>query len=263
MEFKTLILKREEGIATIILNRPERLNAINSEMISELNHALEEVARDEQVRVVILTGAGRAFSAGADLKEVESLSEVTPEDKRRHLEGGAQEVVRRLQRMGKPTIAMVNGAAAGAGFDWALACDIRIGAETARFRAAYTIIGLIPGAGATWLLSRIVGPNRTAEIIFTGDFVEAKEAERIGILNRIFPVEELEKETMALARRIASNPPIALRLDKQLLYKGLEVDLDTALGMAAAFQTICLASEDHKEAVAAFKEKRQPLFKGR
>lgn len=267
MEFKYIILKKEDNIVTLILNRPERLNAVNEEVFAEMNAALDEVARDPEARVFIITGAGRAFCAGADISSGESRERImeigNPAEQRSHLRRGPQTVIKKLHGLEIPTIAMVNGAAVGAGFDFALACDIRIGSETARFRVAFTTIGLVPGTGGAWFLPRIVGIGRAAELLFSGDFIDAKEAERIGILNRVVPPEDLEKETMALARRLAANPPLALKLDKYLMYKGLEVDLDTALEMAATAQTICLASEDHREGVAAFREKRQPVFKGR
>jgi len=158
---------------------------------------------------------------------------------------------------------MINGAAVGGGFDLACACDLRVGSEKARFMVAFTRIGLFPGWGGTWLYPRIIGIAKSAEMLFTGDFLEAKDAERYGLLNRLVPAEELEGETMALARRIADGPPIAIRLSKLQLYKGLEMDLETAMKVAAACETITLTSEDHKEGVAAFREKRRPQYKGK
>jgi enoyl-CoA hydratase/carnithine racemase len=174
-----------------------------------------------------------------------------------------QGVILGLQRLEKPTIAMINGAAVGGGFDLACACDLRVGSEKARFMVAFTRIGLFPGWGGTWLYPRIIGIPKAAEMLFTGDFLEAKDAERYGLLNRLVTAEELEGETMALARRIADGPPIAIRLSKLQLYKGLEMDLETAMKVAAACETITLTSEDHKEGVAAFREKRRPQYKGK
>jgi enoyl-CoA hydratase/carnithine racemase len=165
--------------------------------------------------------------------------------------------------MQKPTIAMVNGVAVGGGFDVALACDLRIGSKDARFRNAFVKIGLFPGWGGTWLYPRVMGLGKALEYLFTGDFLGAEEAERLGVLNKMVVPEELEKETMVLARKIAQGPPIAIRLMKLQAYKGLQMDMETALEMAAACETITLNSEDHKEGVAAFREKREAQFKGK
>ena len=267
MNFQTITFEKEEHIATLTLNRPDRMNALNEQMIGEILMALDEASRDPEIRVLVLTGAGRAFCAGADLRGDEGgervLSETHPEMTRQGLRYGAQQVVQRLQGLDIPTIGMVNGAAVGAGFDWALACDLRIGSENARFMVAFTRVGLIPGTGGMWLMSRIMGLPKAAELAFTGDFLEAPEAKEVGALNRLVPAAELKKETMKLAHRIANNPPIAIRLNKMLLYEGLKTDLKTALELAAATQSIALASEDHKEGVAAFREKRAPSYKGR
>jgi len=161
-----------------------------------------------------------------------------------------------------PTIAMVNGIACGGGMDWAMCCDIRIGSENARFMVAYTRVGLFPDAGGTWLMPRVMGLAKASELIFTGDFVDAKEAERIGVLNRVVPAADLERETMELARKIAANPPLALRLAKLQLHKGLLWDLDTALEVEAGFAPIVMTSKDSQEAITAFVEKRKATFVG-
>lgn len=267
MTFKTIIVKKEDSIATVTLNRPRRLNALNDQMIEELIVALDNLDRDDQVRVAIITGAGRAFCAGADLKPDEEgeriLRETNPEVIRNSLRSGPQQLTRRMQSLGKPTIAMVNGDAVGGGCDLALACDLRVGSEKARFLVGFTRLGLIPGMGAMWLMPRIMGLAKAAELLFTGEALEAEEARRFGVLNRLVPAAELESETMALARKIASIPPVAVRLAKLQLYKGLELGFDTALEVAAATQTICFATEDHKEAIAAFRQKRAPTFRGK
>ena len=158
---------------------------------------------------------------------------------------------------------MVNGAAVGAGCDLAMACDMRTGCESTRFMNAFVRIGLFPGWGGTWLYPRVMGVGRALEFLFTGDFMEAEEAGRLGVLNRLVASEDLEKETMALATRIAEGPPIAMRLAKMQVYKGLNMEFETALNVAAACETITLSSEDHREGVAAFREKRKADFKGR
>ncbi len=269
MDFQTVILKKEEHIATIIMNQPDRLNAVNTRLGEELITAIDDVARDDEMRVLILTGAGRAFCAGGEVTEggeIQLVSGVAGEGWRqtvRAVRHGIQLVVQKLQSLDKPTIAMVNGPAVGAGFDFALACDLRIGSENAQFRVGYTRVGLPPGCGGTWLMPRVMGLAKAAEFLFTGDSVKGEEAEKIGLLNRLVPTQELERETKALASKIARNAPIALRLSKLQLYKGLQMDLGTALEVAAACESIAGSSEDHKEGVKAFLEKREATFVGR
>ena len=270
--YETILLEKspEEHIARITLNRPDRLNAINPRMQEELADALADLDADDAIRVVILTGAGRAFCSGADVRgmaggpeESPYRSERTPEEIRRGFRG-AQRIILGIHRLEKPVIAMVNGVAAGAGFDLACACDLRVGSHNARFISAYIRIGLFPGYGGTWLYPRALGSlPKAAELIFTGEPLSAEEAYRFGLLNRLVEPERLEEETLALARKIADGPPIAMRLAKMMLYRGLEFDLETALLMAAAAETITLTSEDHREGVSAFREKRKPVYRGR
>lgn len=270
--FETLILDKdhETHIARITLNRPDRLNAINDTMEYELVSAIEDVSTDDAMRVLILTGAGRGFCAGADTKGMAGgdekgihSGERTAEEIRRNFRL-PQRMILGLHRMEKPTIAMVNGTAVGAGFDLACACDIRIGSSAARFMVAFVRIGLFPGYGGTWLYAKALGSvAKAAELLFTGDFMEAEQAYQHGLLNQLVDAEELEAATMEMAEKIAKGPPIALRLAKLMLYKGLEFDLETAMQMAAAAETITLSSEDHKEGLAAFREKRPPEYFGR
>ncbi len=267
MPDETLLVEVRDRIAVLTLNRPERLNALSPQLTEELGAAIATLAQgQEDVRCVVLTGAGRAFCAGADTSRMaggqEEQSRGTPEDIRRSFRG-AQRVILGLQRLEIPTIAMVNGDAAGAGFDLACACDIVTAAEHARFLVAYRRIGLIPGWGGAWLYPRRLGLNKAAELMFTGDFLPAQEAYRLGWVSFVAPAEELRERTMELAARIAAGPPISLRLMKLLLYKGLQTDLETAMQMAALGSTITLTSADHREGVAAFREKRPPVFTGR
>ena len=264
MPFETILLEKKDGVGVLTLNRPERMNALNGKMGTELVQALQEADQDDEVRVLVVTGAGKAFCTGADVGGM-TAGERKPrgaEEIRRGFRN-IQGIILGLHRLEKPTIAMINGAAVGGGFDLACACDLRTGSENARFMVAFTRIGLFPGWGGTWLYPRIIGIPKAAEMLFTGDFLEAKDAERFGLLNKLVPAAELEKETMGLARRIANGPPIAIRLSKMQLYKGLEMDLETALKIAAACETITLTSEDHQEGVAAFREKRPPQYKGK
>lgn len=277
------------GIARIVLNRPRRLNALNDRMQIEIAQAIAAADTDPQTRVVIITGAGRAFCAGGDLNQLGGSNAASPntaadsndgsagESENPPQPGGwtstnadeirrsfrlAQDMILGVQRCEKPVIAMVNGVATGAGLDLACACDIRIGTPRARFMSAYVRIGLFPGFGGAWLYPRTLGSlGRAAEMLFTGDFLEADEAYRLGFLNRLVAEDELETTTMAMAERIAAGPPIAIRLSKLMLYQGLQFDLETALKMAAAGETITLTSHDHAEGVRAFREKRPPEYR--
>lgn len=265
MGFKTIILKKEEGIATIILNRPDRGNATNRQMYSELPVAIGEVARDKEMRVLITTGAGRAFCGGGDTGEMGEASLYTGwsvEEIRQYIHQTTQGPIHSLLKLEIPTIAMVNGVAVGGGFDYACACDIRIGSEKARFTNAFVNVGLSTEWGIDYYLPRIVGLGKASEILYTGRWVEAEEAERIGLLNKLVPAEDLEKETMELARQLAKGAPIAIRMTKQLVKKGLETDCETTLQMAAGYQAIAVVSQDHKEGIAAWKEKREPVYRG-
>ena len=258
----------DSGIARITLNRPDRLNALNDQMQVEIADSVAKADSDPNVRVLIITGAGRAFCAGGDLNNLGGSANGSGEgwtsgnaDEVRRSFRLAQEMILGVQRCEKPVIAMVNGVATGAGLDLACACDIRIGTPRSRFMSAYVRIGLFPGFGGTWLYPRTFGSlGRAAEMLFTGDFLEADEAHRLGFLNRLVPEEELEATTMEMAERIAAGPPIAIRLSKLMLYKGLEFDLETAMKMAAAGETITLTSRDHVEGVAAFREKRDAQY---
>jgi enoyl-CoA hydratase/carnithine racemase len=245
------------------------MNAINPEMTSELALALDEVDEDDDARVLVLTGAGRGFCSGADVggmaggQQQAGRSFRSAEEIRQGLMRSAGRIQPRIHKLKKPTIAMVNGAAVGAGCDLAMACDLRTGCEKARFMNAFVRIGLFPGWGGTWLYPRVMGVGRALEFLYTGEFMEAEEAARLGVLNRLVSAEDLEKETMALAGKIADGPPIAMRLAKMQVYKGLNMEFETALGIAAACETITLTSEDHREGVAAFREKRKAEFRGR
>jgi len=274
MDFKNLIFKKQDVIATVTLNRPERLNALSQPLMNELAAAARQIAGDDEIRVLVLTGAGRAFCAGGDFKfsdvrEGKATAEGAENmdysyARQGHLLGGMQGVILAIRKLEIPTIAMVNGPAVGAGFDLALSCDMRVGSDKARFMVALTRMGLNPGAtGGTWMLPRIIGAARALEMYYTADFCEADEAYRIGILNRLVPAAELEKATMALARKLAQGPPISYRLAKLQTYKSFEVDFETALALGNACENICLITEDHKEGIKAFAEKRQPVFKGK
>ncbi len=257
------------SIARLTLNRPDRLNAINDQMQVEIADAVAQADADPDVRVLIITGAGRAFCAGGDMNQLGGSANGNGSgwtsgnaDQVRRSFRLAQDMILGVQRCEKPVIAMVNGVATGAGLDLACACDIRIGTPRSRFMSAYVRIGLFPGFGGTWLYPRTMGSlGRAAEMLFTGEFLEAEEAYRLGFLNRLVDEDELEATTLAMAERIAAGPPIAIRLSKMMLYQGLEFDLETAMKMAAAGETITLTSQDHVEGVAAFREKRTAEYR--
>ncbi len=263
-----LLIEKQDRIARLVLNRPEKLNALTPTLEDDLLTAVRELGDDDAVGAVIVTGAGRAFCSGADVgglgggqRPTGYNAEVADDVRRRF--NTPQGIILGLQKMEKPTIAMVNGIASGAGLDIAAACDMRVGTPRSRFMAAYIRIGLFPGWGGTWLYPRVMGLAKAAEMVFTGDFMEADEAYRVGMLNKLVPEEELEPATMEMARKVANGPPIALRLAKMNLYRGLEIDLETAMKFAAASETITLTSEDHREGVRAFQEKRSPDYQGR
>jgi enoyl-CoA hydratase/carnithine racemase len=267
MAYETLLVETKDRICTITMNRPERLNALSQELTLELGDVTQEIARSgEDIRCVVLTGAGRAFCAGGDTRGMaggqEQRAPRSNEDIRRGF-WAAQRMIQGFIKLEVPTIAMVNGDAVGAGFDLACACDIVTASENARFMVAYRRIGLIPGYGGAWLYQRRIGLNKAAELMFTGDFMPAAEAYRIGMASFVCPREELESRTWDLASRIAAGPPISLRLMKILLYRGDQTDLDTAMQMAAFGSSITLSSEDHREGVTAMREKRQANYIGR
>ena len=264
MDSGTVIYSKEDYIARITLNRPEQLNAFSREMEDQLIEYLAQVAKDDDIKVLVLTGTGRAFCSGGDVSEnmaeeyggtVQKIS-----DTFHNIYHG---IILQLFNLDVPTIGMINGVTVGLGFDFALACDIRIGSENAKFMVGFTRMGLTPAAGGAWLMPRVMGLAKAAELIYTADFLEAEDALRLGVLNRIVPAAELEKETMALARKIGENSPLANRLAKLQIHKGLDTDLGTALELGATCQAICLTSEDTQEALVAFREKRKPVFKGK
>lgn len=276
MPFQTITLDKKDGIATLTLNRPEVMNAVNEQMANELVEAIRDVGDDDSVRVLFIRGAGRAFCGGGDFNydkvrtgevKVEDLSvwpEVESQVKRGKIPPKPQRgIMLGLQNLDKPAIAVINGFAAGLGLDIALSCDMRIGSPKSKFTIGYTTAGVAPDSGGTWLMPRVIGIAKTLEFIFTGETCGAEEAYRIGLLNRLIPDEQLEEEVGKLGAKIAAGSPIAFRLSKLMVYKGLSMDLDTALAFAMASVRVCVASEDYKEAIKSFANKRMPVFKDR
>ncbi|MBI2847155.1 MAG: enoyl-CoA hydratase [Chloroflexi bacterium] len=264
MDYECLVLKREHGIATLTLNRPEKLNALSGNMITELRRALEELLENEDMRVVIITGAGRGFCAGAD---VSGFAEASGKGQSEHSPiSNLQQmntITLLLRGLQKPTIAAVNGACVGAGLGIALACDIRIASENARFSSIFIQRGIIPDSGVTYFLPRTVGTARALELMYTGDLIDASAAERIGLVSQVVPQGKLMDTAQNLARRIAKGPPIAMGLTKRVAYSGIDSSLEAQLEFESRSQMICLETEDHKEGVKAFLEKREAVFRGR
>ena len=260
MGYQTLLVDRGDAVATITLNRPEARNALDLTMRREMLGALDEIEADPAVRVVILTGAGGHFCSGGDVKTMRARQTAVEGRARVEL---LNRMVLRLVDFPRPTIAMVDGYAVGAGSNLALCCDIVVAADRAKFGELFCKIGLVVDGGGTWLLPRAVGMARAKELALTGEIIDAAEAARIGFVNRVVPAAELEATTRALAERIAANPPLALRLDKHMLNRAAASDLAAALDLEAYSQALALTSEDHAEGVAAFLEKRAPRFTGR
>jgi 2-(1,2-epoxy-1,2-dihydrophenyl)acetyl-CoA isomerase len=248
-----------DQIATITLNRPQALNAFDRAMKTELLTGLRSVERDRSVRALVLTGEGRAFCAGQDLREPFGGEHPTLADE---LRLRYNPVILAIARLAKPVIAAVNGVAAGAGCSLALACDLRLAAEGASFVLAFGRVGLVPDSGATWFLPRIVGQARAAELALLGDPVSAEEAARIGLVNRVVPAESLLDEARALAARLAEGSPLAVGLTKRALRYAAHASLEAALEHEAALQGIAGRSKDHEEGVAAFRAKRAARFTG-
>lgn len=258
----TVLLDISERVATVTLNRPEKLNALNSELMDALPPIIERLADDREVRCVVVTGAGRGFCAGGDIAGMASGDTVPGENPVAQLRR-REEVSRLLHEMPKPTIAGINGPAAGAGLSIALACDIRIAAESARLGTAFARIGFSGDFGGTWMLQRLVGPAKARELYFTGELIDAREAERIGLVNRTVPDDQLAAETRALALRIAQGPPIALARMKQNMNLALTSDYSKLLDAEAEGMIMTAMTEDNREAIRAFLEKRPATFQGR
>ena len=266
MDYEHLIYAKEEGIATITINRPQKLNAFTSAMYQGLSEIIDDVARDDGVRVLVITGTGRAFCVGADVKGLEQGLPKRPQpyaQPKPSADAVSKILTVPLQRMDKPVIAAINGITAGGGLDTACACDIRIASERATFSSVFVRRGLLPTMGGTYFLPRLIGIDKACELIWTGDLIDAWEAERIGLVTRVVPHEELEAATEELATKLVKGPPLAIARAKKVIYDGLNMDLESALRDIMREYTALSQTEDHREALRAFLEKREPVFKGR
>ncbi len=275
MDYENIIFKVEARVATAMINRPAAANTISLAAKDELLDIVSEVSRNDDIGVLVLTGAGRIFCAGGDFRpgkvrggevsaaEAEDMQPAYDDVRKGKILPDVIELSMALQRLEKPTIAMINGPVIGHGFDLALCCDMRTGSPDSRFTVGFTSMGLPPVAGGVWLLPRIVGLGRALELILRGGWFTADEAHRIGLLNHLFPADRLHEETMSLAAEIAAGPPIAQRLAKQLIYKSQLVDFETSLAFATSCAFIASESQDFKEGIQALAERRPPDFRGR
>jgi enoyl-CoA hydratase/carnithine racemase len=264
MSYKCLLYDMQDGIATLTLNRPERLNALGDTLREDLYDAVTRASSDPDVRVIILTGAGRGFCAGGDVK---AMNEARESKRARPLLDKIaplrDKVVLAMRHAPQPIIAAINGPAAGAGMNIALACDLRLASTTAKFGETFVKRGLHVDWGGTYFLPRLIGMAKACELIFTGEVIGAEEALALGIVSRIVSPDQLLPTTRELAHSIAQGPPIAIRLAKRALYHNQEVDLQAALEFETYAQNICFETEDAKEGIRAFVEKRAPSFQGR
>ncbi len=257
-----VLVRRQNGVATLVLNRPERLNAINDGLVEGLMNALDSVERDRDVRVAVITGAGRGFCAGGDIDHmIELKTGFHSAAFRGFLEAGHM-LVRKLRTLPKPVLASVNGPAAGGGVSLALACDLRIASEQATFTQAFIKLGLHPDWGGTFNLPRLVGMGRALESFWLGEPVTAAEGKRLGMINFLVPHESLADETAQLAARLAAAPPLPMALMKQDFYERIHKEFERVMDHELEAQMKCFASEDFNEGLRAFKEKRAPKFKG-
>lgn len=252
----------EQGVGTILLNRPEKKNAFTMEMIDQWAEILRVVRRDDAVRVLVLTGAGDAFCSGGDLTDL-AHGEQTPLARKSFLTEHVHRIAYALEDLDKPVIAAVNGVAVGAGMDFALMCDMRFAAQSARFCEGYIRVGLVPGNGGAYYLPRLVGTAKALELLLTGDFIDATEALQIGLVNHVYPDNLLLEETYTFAKRLAAGPPLITQMIKRAVYQSGQSHLRTSLDLVSSHMGIVQASYDSQEALKAFREKRPPHYEGR
>lgn len=257
------VLYRLEGHSAVItLNRPEAKNAFSPEMIQLWQEYLKAAKADDRVRVIVLTGQGDTFCSGGDIRDM-AEGKLRSWVMKQFLWEGVHRIVLALEDLDKPVIAAVNGAAMGAGMDMAIMCDLRVCSDRARFAESYILMGLVPGDGGAYFLPRLVGLSKALELLLTGDVIDAPEALRLGLVNRVVPHDLLMEQTLNLAEKVASRPPLALRLMKRAVYQAQTSSLRTHLDYISSQISLLSETEDHQEAARAFLEKRKPEFKGR
>ncbi|WP_037574526.1 enoyl-CoA hydratase/isomerase family protein [Phaeacidiphilus oryzae] len=259
----TLIVSKQGHIGWLTLNRPERKNSFTFDMLDEWAAAYREFERDEDIRAVVLTGAGDAFCAGADLSGLDGGGERTPLQNRKLMTDQVHQVIRAVEDLNKPLIAGINGAAVGAGLDMALMCDYRIATDTVRLSEGYVRVGLVPGDGGAYFLPRIVGRSRALRLLWTGEFVEAGRALEWGLVDEVLPVDGFRPRLEEFAGQLAAMPPVSVQLIKRAVRHGENGDLRASLDLIASHQAVVQSTADSKEALAAFQERRKPTFEGR
>ena len=266
MSYSDIIYELEEQVLTITLNRPEAMNALTMKTYAEMEQALTEANGDRDVRVIIITGAGKGFCSGDDVKQVmldPGAAERRRERTMRQVRSEPTPTTALLMKIDKPTIAAVNGAAVGWGMDLSLMCDIRIASEKAKFGELFVLRGLIPDLGGTYWLPLLVGVSKAYELLYTGDVIDAQEALRIGLVSKVVPPEELMDQAKTLAKRIAYNPPLAISRIKEAVRRGLDYNLHSLGEYMSGSLGVLFQTEDHKEGALSFVEKRQPVYKGK
>ena len=261
MSYKHLLIDREENVAVLTINRPDKYNALNDDVVAEISSAMDELGADDGVRAIVITGAGdKAFISGADvgmLQDLETSRDAVANSRR------GQAMTLKVENLPKPVIAAINGYALGGGLELAMACDIRLASDTARLGQPEVGLGISPGYGGTQRLPRLVGRGMAKLLIFTGDMIDAQEALRIGLVQRVVPQGELLAEAKALAGKLATQPPLTLAACKEAINLGLEVDLERGLSIESLEFGILRSTEDYREGTSAFLEKRKPVFKGK
>lgn len=262
MDNQTVLAQVEDGVATVTLNRPEAMNALNDEVKDGLVHHMTRLDEDPKVRVFIITGAGKAFCAGGDLEGFKRNYE-----QYRSGEGGHEYfsniVAETMVKVSKPVLAAINGAAVGGGLTLSLTCDIRYASDKAKFGTGFVRVGLTPEYGSSFFLPRTIGPGKAFEMVLSAQIIDAQEAEKIGLVNKVVPHDRLLEEAHKMAKEIASHPPVAIKLAKQALRRGMESTLAQAIDYETHLETYCFSTRDHYEAVNAFIEKRKPNFEGK
>lgn len=256
MQFENLLVEKKDNIFTITINRPKALNAINTLMLKELETCIDEILRDSDAYVVVITGEGKAFVAGADIAE---MSDLNPISAAKFVELGDR-IFRKIELLDKPVIAAVNGFALGGGCELAMSCDIRIASDKAKFGQPETGLGIIPGFSGTQRLPRIVGIGKAKELIYTSNIIDALEAYKIGLVNDVVPADELMAKTMEIASAIASKAQMAVKYAKAAINRGTETDIETGIEIEKNLFSLCFATEDQREGMKAFLEKRKPNF---
>ena len=257
MDWDNVLLEKEGNIGILTIQREEALNALNTQLLNELNEAIDHVNDDESIYVLVITGKGKAFVAGADISEMKDLNQIEG----REFAGLGINCFRKIELMEKPVIAMVNGYALGGGCELAMSCDIRIASEKALFGQPEVGLGITPGFSGSQRLPRLVGPAKAKELIFTANNIGADEALEIGLVNKVVSKDELLEKTMEMANKIASNGQLAVRYSKNAINRGIETDIETGIALEREYFGLCFASEDQKEGMTAFMEKRKADFK--